>query len=83
MEMNRVIRKSEKFRLEIELCLLLACVIAAALGLGVVFVSTVEHVYSVSMMGVFIMFFVFARVLLWVVERVCCFPIAEKAQDRS
>ena len=83
-EMQRVIVTSERFRYEIELWLKLACVMSAAFGLGVAFLIMVERVYSVSLVGAFVMFFIFARVLLWVVERVCCFPIAiEKAQDRS
>ena len=84
-EMQRVIRTSESFRYEIELWLKLSCVMAVAFGLGVAFFIMVERVYAVSAMGAFVVFFIFARALLWVVEMVCCIPIVavQKARLKS
>ena len=83
-EMQRVILTSESFRYEIELWSKLAFVMVIAFGLNVAFLIMVERVYSVTVVGAFVVFSIFARALLWVVETVCCFPIAiQKAQDRS
>ena len=83
--MLRVLRASERLYRETELWLKLLCVMAAASALGIMFVMVVGRVYAVTGAGAVIVFFIFARALLWVVETVCCFSIlaGQKAQDRS
>ena len=82
-EMLRVLHTSERFCREVELWLKLACVMSAAFALGVMFFMVVGRVFAFTAVGSVIVFFIFARVLMWFVETVCCFSIlaGQKAQD--
>ena len=84
-EMLRVLQTSERFCREVELWIKLACVMSAAFTLGVMFFMLAGRVFAFTAVGSVIVFFIFARVLMWFVETVCCFSILadKKAQDRS
>ena len=84
VELMRVLRTSERFVHEVELWIKLACVMSAAFTLGVMFFILVGRVFAYTAVGSVVVFFIFARVLMWFVDTVCCFSIlaGKKAQDR-